>query len=88
LGAHCQVVYLPIDHEEQRKRVTHRYATTPDQTFHMTDVELAQWRTQFQPPDDEELEGSQIPPVPAGHPTWSAWASQRWPSLPDQYLAP
>ena len=85
LGVRSQVVYLPIDHEEQRKRVTNRFATTPDQTFHMSDVELEQWRAQFQAPDDEELRGAQIPPVPPEHATWSQWASQRWPSLPDQY---
>ena len=84
-GARSQVVYLPIDHEEQRRRVTNRFATTPDQTFHMSDVELEQWRAQFQAPDDEELRGSQIPPVPPEQATWSEWASQRWPSLPDQY---
>ena len=27
------------------------------------------------------------PPVPPEHPTWSQWASQRWPSLPDQYTS-
>ncbi len=85
VGARSQVVYLPIDHEEQRTRVTNRFATTPDQTFHMSDVELEQWRTQFQAPDDEELLGSQIPPVSPEHATWSEWASQRWPSLADQY---
>jgi predicted kinase len=85
VGARCQVVYLPIDHEEQRRRVTTRFATTPDETFHMSDVELEQWRAQFQAPDDAELGGGDIPPVPAGHATWSAWASERWPSLPDQY---
>lgn len=85
VGARSLVVYLPIDHEEQRRRVTDRFAATPDQTFHMSDVELGQWRAKFQAPDDEELRGSQIPPVPSGHATWSAWASRRWPSLPDQY---
>jgi predicted kinase len=88
LGARSQVVYLPITPAEQRERVTNRFATTPGQTFHMTDVELAQWRSQFQAPDAEELRGSEIPPVPAGHQTWSSWASERWPSLPDQYRAP
>jgi predicted kinase len=87
VGARSQVVYLPIDHEEQRSRVANRFATTPDQTFHISDVELEQWRTQFQAPDDEELLGSRIPPVPPEHATWSNWASQRWPSLPDQYRA-
>jgi predicted kinase len=85
VGARSQVVYLPIDHAEQRSRVTSRFASTPDQTFHMSDVELEQWRGRFQVPDEEELGGSEIPPVPAQYSTWSEWASQRWPSLPDQY---
>jgi len=84
VGAGSQVVYLPIDHAEQRRRVTNRFATTPYKTFHMSDVELEQWRAQFQAPDDE-LRGSQIPSVSPAHATWSGWASQRWPSLPDQY---
>ena len=85
VGARSEVVYLLIDHEEQRRRVGDRFLTMPGQTFHMSDVELEQWRAQFQAPDDDELRGSQIPPVPPGHPTWSQWASQRWPSLPDHY---
>jgi predicted kinase len=85
VGARSQVIYLPIDHEEQRTRVTNRFAATPDQTFHMSDVELEQWRAQFQVPDEDELHGSPIPPVPPEHASWSQWASQRWPSLPDGY---
>jgi len=85
VGARSQVVYLPIEHEEQRDRVVTRFETAPDQTFQMSEVELEQWRAQFQAPDDEELRGSRIPPVPPGHATWSEWASHRWPSLPDQY---
>ncbi len=85
VGARCQVVYLPIDHEEQRHRVHGRFATTPHQTFPISDAELLAWRAQFQAPDDDELEGSVIPPVPEGHATWSAWAAWRWPSLPDMY---
>jgi predicted kinase len=85
VGARSQVLYLPVDHEEQRRRVTRRFTATPDETFHMSDVELEQWRGQFQAPDDEELRGAAIPPVPPGHATWSEWASRRWPSLPDQY---
>ncbi len=87
LGVRSQVVYLPIDHEEQRGRVTKRFANTPYQTFHMSDVELEQWRAQFQAPDAEELRGAETPPVPPEHATWSHWASERWPSLPDQYGA-
>jgi predicted kinase len=85
LGARSHVVYLPIDRKEQRRRVTHRFATTPGETFPISEGELDQWRVQFQAPDDSELRGAPIPPVPPGHATWSQWASTRWPSLPDQY---
>jgi predicted kinase len=88
LGVQSHVVYLPIDHEEQRRRVTTRFATTPDETFPMSDIELERWRAQFQAPDDGELRGYQIPPVPPEHATWAHWASQRWPSLPTQYAPP
>lgn len=86
LGVRAQVVYLPIDYEEQRRRIAGRDETEPGQ-FEMSDGELKQWQMQFQAPDQEELRGPQIPPVPAGHATWSQWASERWPSLPDQYPA-
>jgi predicted kinase len=85
VGARCHVVYLPIDEAEQRRRITDRCATAPERTFQMSDVELEQWRAQFQAPDDEELRGSEIPAVPPEHATWSEWASRRWPSLPDEY---
>ena len=82
VGVPCQVVYLPIDQEEQRRRITDRFGQTPHQTFYISDVELEQWRAQFQAPDKEELRGTEIPPVPSEHATWSHWASERWPSLP------
>ncbi|WP_405063140.1 AAA family ATPase [Kribbella sp. NBC_01505] len=83
VGARSQVIYLPIEPEEQLRRVTHRFATTPDQTFHISNAELDEWRTLFETPDQEELEGTHLPLPPPTHPTWSAWASERWPSLPD-----
>jgi hypothetical protein len=84
LGVAAQVVYLPIDYEEQRRRIAERYTSERGQ-FQMSESELRQWQVQFQPPDQEELRGAKIPPVPPGHTTWSQWASERWPSLPDQY---
>ena len=84
LGVRAQVVYLPIDYEEQRRRIISRYETEPGQ-FQMSDTELKLWHVQFQAPDEEELRGVEIPPVPPEHASWSQWASERWPSLPDQY---
>lgn len=84
LGVRAQVVYLPIDYEEQRRRISSRCETKPGQ-FQMSDAELKQWRVVFQAPDQEEVRGTEIPLVPPEHATWSQWASERWPSLPDQY---
>jgi predicted kinase len=84
LGVHAAVVYLPIDVDEQRRRITNRFDTEPGQ-FEMSDIELEQWQMQFQPPDQEELQGGAIPVPPPGNTSWSQWASKRWPSLPDQY---
>ena len=35
---------------------------------------------QFEPPDQGELLSSDVGPPPAGHLTWSAWISERWPT--------
>ena len=83
LGVRAQVVYLPIDYEEQRRRISDRSETDPGQ-FQMGDAELKRWQVQFQAPDQEELRGAQIPDAPPGHATWPQWASDRWPSFPDQ----
>lgn len=51
----------------------------------MSDAELEEWQVQFQAPDQEEWRGIDIPPVPPEYATWSQWAAERWPTLPDQY---
>ena len=84
LGVRAQVVYLPISYEEQRRRITSRYESEKGQ-FQMSDAELKQWQVKFHAPDQEEVRGIAIPPVPPTHANWSHWASERWPSLPDQY---
>jgi len=81
--ASSQVVYLPVDKDVQLTRIAHRQATTPHQTFPMTDAEVDAWREQFQVPDAAELDGSEIPGPPTGYPGWLEWASDHWPSLTD-----
>jgi predicted kinase len=80
-GASCQVVYLPVEEDVQRARITHRQATTPHQTFPMTGADLDRWRQQFQAPEAAELGGSTVPGPPPGWPGWPRWAADRWPSL-------
>ena len=82
-GTSCRVVYLPVDKAVQLARIAHRQATTPHQTFPMTEADVDAWREQFQVPDAAELDGSEIPGPPAGWPGWPEWASDHWPSLAD-----
>ncbi|MHC5257622.1 AAA family ATPase [Streptomyces sp. UC4497] len=80
-GASCHLVYAPVDHDTQRARIAHRQATTPEQTFPMSEAELLRWRSQFEEPDAAELEGHRIDGPPPGWAEWREWAAHRWPSL-------
>jgi predicted kinase len=79
-GAACQVVYLPVDKDVQLARIAHRQATTPHQTFPMSEADVDTWREQFQVPDAAELDGGEIPAPPAGWQGWQEWAVDHWPS--------
>jgi predicted kinase len=80
-GATSRVVYLPVDRDVQLARIAHRQATTPEQTFSMSEADVDQWREQFQAPDAAELGGGEVPRPPAGWPGWREWAVDHWPSL-------
>jgi predicted kinase len=82
-GVSCQVVYLPVDRNAQLARISHRQASTPHQTFPMTEAEVDRWREQFQVPDAAELEDSELAGPPARWPGWPEWAADHWPSLED-----
>jgi predicted kinase len=81
VGTRAEVVYLPVEPEEQRRRIISRFEAEPGQ-FQMDDDELRRWRAQFQVPEEDELAGAEIPAVPVGYASWSEWAGERWPSLP------
>jgi predicted kinase len=82
-GATGQVVYLPVDRPAQLERIRRRWAATPEQTYPVTEADLDSWRSLFEPPDQAELTGADIPAPPPPWPSWPAWAANRWPSLPD-----
>ena len=83
VGATSELVYLPVDEEEQWRRVQARPVADAATTFAMSEADLERWRRLFQPPDATELETAEIDPPPEGFETWQAWAAQWWPtSLP------
>lgn len=83
VGAASELVYLPVDEEEQWRRVEGRSLTDAATTFGMTEADLERWRQIFQPPDAAELQAADIDPPPTGFDSWEAWSAAWWPtSLP------
>lgn len=78
VGASSELVYLPVEEEEQWRRVQARTLTDAATTFEMTRADLARWRSSFQPPDATELDTVEIDPSPAGFDSWQAWVAQWW----------
>lgn len=83
VGATSELVYLPVDEEEQWRRVEAHSLTDAASRFEMTKADLDRWRQTFQPPDATELERADIDPPPTGFDSWEAWVAHWWPtSLP------
>ncbi|MER7669440.1 ATP-binding protein [Kitasatospora sp. NPDC096128] len=80
-GASCRLLYLPVDQDTQRARIAHRWATTPDETFPMTEAAILDGRAHFEEPDAGELAGHRLDPPPAPWADWHSWAADRWPSF-------
>lgn len=81
-GARFRLHHLTTSEDERRRRASHRWLTTPEETFQMSTADHDRFRALFSPPDEVELAGGPIPPPPAPFDTWPAWAADRWPSLP------
>ena len=79
-GASCELVYLEIDRDEQRRRRDHRASQERETTFYITDEDLDEYQRLFVPPDDSELSGGELDPPPPGHTSWSSWAGEWWPT--------
>nr|BFD89112.1 AAA family ATPase [Kitasatospora sp. Xyl93] len=80
-GACFRMVYLPVDDATQRARIAHRWATSPEETFPMTEADIRHGRAHFEEPDAAELEGREPVGPPPGPVDWRRWAAHRWPSF-------
>ena len=57
-----------------------RFATEPGWTFELGPQDLHAYRALFQEPTEDELSSAAVGPPPTGHPTWTSWAAERWPT--------
>jgi len=80
VGASSQIVYLPVNRATQLERIQRRWHDAPHETFAITEADVDEWRSRFEPPDAAELAGEAIPDAPAGWSDWAAWAAERWPT--------
>jgi predicted kinase len=81
VGATCELIYLAIDPDEQRRRIAARFRRQPGSTYEMKYFDLAKFRDQFEVPAEDELATERIDAPPMGHGSWESWASERWPSF-------
>lgn len=76
-----RMVYLPVDDETQRARVAHRWATTPEETFSMSEADILHGQAHFEEPDAVEPTGHEVAGPPPGWVGRREWAAERWPSF-------
>ncbi len=80
LGAEVRLRYFDVAPDEQQKRLDQRHAKQPHTTWHMSEVELAEWAAIITIPTRGELDGSEpIDDPPPGFATWDQWRRHRWP---------
>lgn len=78
-GATFQLIYLPVDAQEQRRRLARR-AEAGECVFTFTDEDLERYRSSFEEPTAAELEG-RASVAPSPFEGWGAWAARRWPGV-------
>jgi predicted kinase len=79
-GASTEIVYLPVEREEQLRRIRERSIRLPQSSFAISAADLDRFRERFDEPDDSETRTT-VPPPPDGWTSWADWARARWPSL-------
>jgi predicted kinase len=78
--AAVELRYCELTPAEQRTRLDQRQGEEPDDTWPMSDEELARWAGIMDVPTSGELDGSEpIERPPTGFATWDQWRRHRWP---------
>jgi predicted kinase len=80
VGASVVMCYFELAPDEQRNRLDRRLAEAPDETWHISDEELAEFAVKFDIPSAGELDGSEsVGEPPDGFASWGEWTRHRWP---------
>ncbi len=82
-GGRFAMEYLRVEEPVRRERAARRWAEAPHTTFEMSEADHDRFASLCIPPSAAELAGGRVPPPPSPHASWFAWASERWPTLPD-----
>jgi predicted kinase len=81
IGARVVISYFELTPAEQRERLDQRLAEAPNETWPISEQELAEWASKFDIPTSTELDGSEpVGEPPDGFATWREWTEYRWPS--------
>ena len=81
IGARVELVHLELAPAEQRRRLDQRQADAPEETWPISDEELAGWAAGIEIPTAGEIDGSDpVGEPPDGFTTWREWTEHRWPA--------
>jgi predicted kinase len=79
-GAECELIYMEIDEKTQRARRDLRGSVDPTSVVPLSDVLLDAYASQFEAPEEDELNGAARDPPPSGFAGWADWIAKRWPT--------
>jgi predicted kinase len=80
VGASVVMCYFELASDEQRNRLDKRLAESPQETWPISDEELAHFAMNFDVPSAAELDGSEpVDQPPDGFANWGEWRRHRWP---------
>ncbi|MGZ0151271.1 AAA family ATPase [Kribbella sp. WER1] len=81
VGAGVVVRYFEVPVDVQRERLERRLAERPEDTWPISEAELAEWAARCDVPTAGELDGSDpVGEPPEGFGSWSEWIADRWPA--------
>ena len=81
-GAVFELHFLALPEDERRARSDARWIEDRSSTFEMSTEDHDRHSAVFAAPSGDELAYGPLPDPPPSYGSWSAWASDRWPSLP------
>lgn len=79
-GAQFEMHVVTLPERVRRERARTRWEQSPHETFEMSEADHDRFVAEYAAPSVDEVAGGDLPAPPQPFGSWSAWASDRWPT--------